>query len=211
MQIQPRAVETRTHLLHAALACFGRYGYHETSVARICQEAGVSKGAFYHHFASKQSLFTELLGNWLHALESQLRAIDAESASVPDALRRMAAILSQVFEQARGQLPLVLDFWSQARLDPEIWRQTVAPFRLYRDYFRDLVTRGIAQGALRPVDADVLAQTLVSVAVGHILQGLLDPDADDWARVAEESIRLLVTGLEYPSAGAQGIQREVNA
>ena len=211
MLLQSRAAETRAHLMNSALACFGQYGYEQTSVARICREAGVSKGAFYHHFASKQSLFSTLLSGWLAELDVQMRAIDAEAASVPEALRRMAALLSRVFADARGQLPLVLDFWSQARLDPEIWRKTVAPFRLYREYFRQLVDRGIAQESLHAVDAEIVSQTLVSLAVGHILQALLEPDATDWGAVAEQSVRVLVSGLERPAARVHGAQHEVKA
>ncbi len=199
MPVQARALETHNHLLQAAATCFGRHGYEQSSVALICQEAGVSKGAFYHHFGSKQDLFIELIDGWLAALDAQIRFIDTEASSVPDALRRMASLLAQVFTEARGQLPLVLDYWSQARLDPAIWSRTVAPFRRYREYFRDLIERGIAQGALAEVDADNVAAMLVSLSVGYILQGLLDADAADWGQLAERSVHLLIARIERPS------------
>ena len=59
--MQQRSEETRTHILKAALDLFSKNGYDATSVANICQAAGVSKGAFYHHFASKHSVFQALL------------------------------------------------------------------------------------------------------------------------------------------------------
>ncbi len=63
--MQARSEETRTHILEAALRRFANHGYSAASVDEICAEAGVSKGAFYHHFPSKQALFLELLNEWL--------------------------------------------------------------------------------------------------------------------------------------------------
>ena len=56
---QQRSEETRARILAAALDRFARYGYDATGVAEICRAAGVSKGAFYHHFPSKQAAFLE--------------------------------------------------------------------------------------------------------------------------------------------------------
>lgn len=200
--MQPRAVETREHLLDAALALFVRQGYEATSVAEICDEAGLSKGAFYHHFASKQALFVELLGRWLTGIRDQMDAIDAETAHVPAALGRMAGLLRRVFADARGQLPLALDLISQARLDPDVWQRTVGPFRDYRAYLAALLARGVAQGSLRAIEPEAGAQTLISLAVGLVLQGLLDPDGAEWGDVAEEAVMGVVRGMEsHPDAG----------
>lgn len=48
--------ETRKALVESALALFGAKGYAVTSVQEITEAAGVTKGAFYHHFESKEDL-----------------------------------------------------------------------------------------------------------------------------------------------------------
>lgn len=48
--------ERRRRIAHAAYRCFVRDGYAAASVDAICGEAGISKGAFYVHFASKEAL-----------------------------------------------------------------------------------------------------------------------------------------------------------
>ena len=53
MATQSRGEETHNRILDAALEAFARKGYDDTSVAEICQLAGVTKGGFYHHFPSK--------------------------------------------------------------------------------------------------------------------------------------------------------------
>ena len=68
--MQQRSEETRTRLLEAAVRLFAQQGYDASGVAEICAAAGVSKGAFYHHFESKQALFLALLEEWLARLDA---------------------------------------------------------------------------------------------------------------------------------------------
>jgi AcrR family transcriptional regulator len=195
MAKQQRAEETRTHILQAGAECFAQNGYDATGVAEICQRAGVTKGGFYHHFPSKQALFLALFEQWLAVLDEQLAAFHAEAENVPDGLREMAGMIGQVFEVASGQLPMFLDFWGKAAHDPDVWKEIIAPYRRYQTFFAQMIQEGIDEGTLRPVDPKTAAQTLVSLAVGLLLQGTLDPDGADWAQVTKESIDIYLEGI----------------
>lgn len=192
---QQRSIETRSRILQAALACFAEQGYDATGVAAICQRAGVSKGAFYHHFASKQALFVALLDDWLAAIDERMADSRTAAGSAPDALQRMAGTFGQVFRDASGKLPLFLQFWTQAARDPLIWEATTAPFRRYHQSFAELIAAGIAEGTLRQTDPDQAAHAIVSVAVGMLLQSILDPAGEDWEQTAQQAVRLLLEGL----------------
>jgi len=206
MPQQQRSEETRARLLQAALACFSQAGYDATGVAEICAHAGASKGAFYHHFPSKQAVFIELLNAWLDALDAQFNAVRAQAAPVPEMLRQMARAARGVFADASrpgftgqaGQLPLFLEFWTQATRDPLIWEKTVAPYQRYEAYFAGLVRAGIAEGSLRAVDPAAAARMIIAVAVGLLLQGLANPSNGDWGEPAEKGIEMLLHGLEKP-------------
>ena len=195
MSPQQRGEETRSHILQAAEECFAQRGYDGVGVAEICRRAGVTKGGFYHHFSSKQAVFLELLTRWLAGLGTQIAAARGEAETVPEGFLQMARMTRQVFQAAGGQLPIFLEFLTQAMHDPEVWQATIAPYRQYRAFFRDMVEAGIAEGTLRPVDPEVAAQVIVSLAVGLVLQGLLDPDGADWGQVAEEGVQMLLEGL----------------
>ena len=54
--IPPPREDARTRLLDAALAMIRRQGYAATSVDALCRAAGVTKGAFFHHFRTKEEL-----------------------------------------------------------------------------------------------------------------------------------------------------------
>ncbi len=195
MPHQPRSDETRARILAAAVACFTRGGYDATSVAEICECAGVSKGAFYHHFPSKQAAFLALMEQWLHGVDAPLRAMRAGSETIPQQLVDLAQIVEPVFAVTRGQIPMFLEFWRQAAKEPEVWQATIEPYHRFRQTFAALISAGTADGSLRAVDADLAALAIVSLGVGLVVQGVLDPTGEDWAQVAEQSLRLLLEGL----------------
>jgi AcrR family transcriptional regulator len=196
MAQQQRGEETRNRILEAAAECFAQHGYDGAGVAEICRRAGVTKGGFYHHFPSKQALFLELMDRWLGGLDEQLAAACAEAETAPESLMQMAGMAGQVFQAASGQLPMFLEFWSKASRDEKVWQATIAPYRWYQDFFSGLIQDGIAEGTLRPVDPEIAARVIVSLAVGLVLQGLLDPQGADWGQVMEKSVKVLLKGLE---------------
>lgn len=59
--LSPRGVETRTKLLEAAEQVFADLGYHDASIVKITEAAGVGQGTFYLYFASKKEIFDELV------------------------------------------------------------------------------------------------------------------------------------------------------
>jgi AcrR family transcriptional regulator len=195
MKTQARAERTRERILNAALTEFARHGYDATGVAEICAAASVTKGAFYHHFAGKQALFLELLDTWLQAVDEQLQRANTATESFPLRLQSMAEAAQQVFVDAQGQVPMFLEFWAQAARDPTTWQATIAPYRRYRSWFAQIVAEGIADGSLRAVDPAAAAQVIVALAVGLLLQGLLDPEGADWGRAAEDGVQILLDGL----------------
>ncbi len=62
--MQHRSEETITQIMAAAIHLFSNSGYEAASVADICARAEISKGAFYHHFPSKQTLFLAIVEQW---------------------------------------------------------------------------------------------------------------------------------------------------
>ena len=193
--MQPRSEETRGKILEAAYRLFSERGYDVSSVAEICTFAGVSKGAFYYHFPSKQALFIALLETWLAGLDAAFAIVIQDAPGVDVAILRMAEMASGVMKQADVRLSILLEFWMQAYRDPAIWEAAIAPYRHYREFFSGLIREGIAEGTLRQIDADLAARTLVSLSMGLVLQAAFDPVGADWASESLDSLRLVMHGL----------------
>jgi AcrR family transcriptional regulator len=190
---QHRSEETRARILDAAVRRFAMAGYDAASVDDICGEAGVSKGAFYHHYPSKQAIFLALMQGWLGMIDLGMGA--ARRDTVPETLVHMTNLLPGVFAAAEDRLPMFLEFWLQASRDEKVWEAVIAPYHHYKEFFAKLIEDGIAEGSLKPVDSQVAAQVIVSLAVGLVLQGVLEPRGADWEKTASESMQIILNGL----------------
>ncbi len=191
--MQQRSEETRSKIIHSAVNLFSVRGYTAASVDDICKEAGVSKGAFYHHFESKQALFLALLDNWLKTIDSAIDASRDESA--PETFRHLTEAFPYIFQSAGNHLPMFMEFWLQASRDEKIWQASIAPYRRYHRYFTSLIKKGVAEGSFAQVDPQLVSRMIVSMSVGLLLQSLLDPEGANWEKVTREGTTLLVDSL----------------
>jgi AcrR family transcriptional regulator len=194
--MQIRSQTTRKHILAAAQDQFSRLGYEATSVDAICIQANISKGAFYHHFTSKQLVFLSLLENWLEELEAGFKILRETSADSGQALMRMIDILPQVLQAAEGRVPMYVEFWMQANRDPKMRAATIAPYHRFRKYIADMVRDGIRAGSFRELDADMASLALVSMAIGLLLQGMAEPDGENWPASNHQILGLLLDTMK---------------
>ncbi|MGB9666606.1 MAG: TetR/AcrR family transcriptional regulator [Candidatus Cryosericum sp.] len=195
MTQEERSQETRSSILAAAEQSFAERGYDVTSVDSICQAAGVSKGAFYHHFPSKGSVFVALLNAWLAELDRQFALMQTSGASVPQQVAAMAAGVDEIYHLAGTKWNILLEFWAKSKADPEVARSTVDMIRRYQVFFRQVLERGVAEGSLAIKDVDLTATVVLSVVLGLLLQGILDPEGQDWGALMERALAMLMESM----------------
>jgi len=191
--MQQRSEETRTRILESAIKLFSERGFNAASVDDICEDARISKGAFYHHFESKQALFLALLDGWLKTIDSAIEA--SKDKTAPETFMQMTEAFPYIFETAGDHLPMFMEFWLQASRDEKIWQASIAPYRRYHKYFTSLIKKGVDEGSFVDVDPQIASRLIISTAMGLLLQSLLDPKGAKWEKVARESTTMLLNSL----------------
>lgn len=194
--VQERGEATRRRLLDCAEGLFASQGYEATGVSEICAAASVSKGAFYHHFESKEEVFLSLLERWLVVMNAQLRELRSSAPDVPGSLLAMSQVIGHVLENEREKLPIYLEFWNRAARQLEIRTRLAEPLVRYQALIADMVQQGVDEGSLAPVDPAAASKTILSLAAGLLVMGLLDPSGADWGEVSHQSIAILIQGLK---------------
>src|SRR6516225_2374882 len=104
----PRAESTRQRLIAVARELFASHGYQETSVQEVLDRSGVSRGALYHHFHSKQALFEAVLEEVERELADAIIRTSADATTSGAALRAgSAAFLEAANDPAIRQIVLI--------------------------------------------------------------------------------------------------------
>ena len=191
-----RTEDTRLRILSTAERQFAQSGYDATGVAELCRSAGVSKGAFYHHFASKHDLFLQLLDIWLAALDAAFAAAAEQADDVPTALRGMAELVAEGIRRPEQRLGMFVEFWAHAQRDPAIWRRAAEPYRRYLAYFERLIARGIEQHRFRQIAPEKAATLLTSMALGLLMQATFAPDDQAWGETLRSTLETFLESLE---------------
>lgn len=99
----PATPDARTRILDAALALFREQGYTSTTVDDLCRTAGVTKGAFFHHFESKEAAALAAVEHWNTLTGALFEA--APYWQVEDPRARLLAYLDFRATLVRGELP----------------------------------------------------------------------------------------------------------
>lgn len=180
-------------LLAASLRLFAKQGFEGTSVQEIVAAAGVTKGAMYHYFASKDDLLYEIYHRLLGLQTERLNAI-ADSPGT--AAQRVRAAAADVVESTLNSLDeTIVSFRSIHMLSNPRRTQVRAERRRYHERFRGLVEEGQDEGAFRK---DVPADLAVHFFFGSVNQlgTWFHRDGElDRREVAEHYAELFLTGL----------------
>lgn len=151
---------TRQHILEVASKCFRRDGVAGAGIAGIMGEAGLTNGAFYPHFASKEALVREALASALADQQQRLEGEQQTGLDIEGAIRRY-------LNHAHSQDPA--SGCPSAALLPEIARQPLATRKTYEEGLRRYVS---ALAALFP-DAGSAASGRRATAVFALMVGTL--------------------------------------
>jgi AcrR family transcriptional regulator len=199
---QPRISAAPDALLEMAFRVFGERGYRATRLEEVAEAAGMTKGAIYYYFDSKEDLLRQ-------ALQHRHRAMFAEMAEALHAERgpasaRIRFVLRKVWQR------WVEPGWGQAfrLLVGEVSVEFPAVFRIWAEegpihgwaLVRSLIEDGIAAGEFRPdADAEVAGRLVLSglmlQAALHVHLGLDELAPCDPDRIFDSSVDLFLHGL----------------
>ncbi|WP_086841170.1 TetR/AcrR family transcriptional regulator [Amycolatopsis kentuckyensis] len=150
-------------LLEHATKLFAKKGFDRTSVQEIVEAAGVTKGAMYHYFGSKDDLLYEI---YARVLREQTRQLESVASSDAPLRKRLAAAASDVVVSSIDNLDdNTIFLQSMHQLSPDKQKAVRAERRKYHERFRGLVEEGQRSGEFR---TDKPADVVVDFFFGSV-------------------------------------------
>ncbi|MCL4377837.1 MAG: TetR/AcrR family transcriptional regulator [Actinobacteria bacterium] len=192
MKLEEKSKETKNAILDAAIIIFSTKNYEQTGVDEICDKAGITKGAFYHHFNSKQDLLLELLNQWMERIGQLLEETSQQSGDFSQILINLPGKIKPIFINELNQISIFLQFYIKGIFDPGTSEIIKTSYNDYLDFFSGIFEKGVKQGIINKVDTKKMARILFALTVGLLIQGFIDPDGEDWEKLAIECIKYFV-------------------
>ena len=189
-ELSARGIETRGRLLEAAEQVFGELGYHDASVVKITEAAGVGQGTFYLYFATKKDVFDELIRDLNRRVRHAMKdassrgktRLEAELLGFGAYFRFTAEhpALYRIIRQAEFVSPGMLEFHYE---------------KLAAGYVEGL-RESIAKGELGDIDPEVSAWALMAAGEMLGMRYILWGDGSVPAHVEQELARIIRCVLE---------------
>jgi AcrR family transcriptional regulator len=159
-ELKASAEVSRETFLRAATDLMNEQGYHGASVEKISARLKVTKGSFYHHNDAKDDLVVACFERTVEVMRATQRRAETAASSGWDRLCATSAALVEY--QIRGGAPF-LRTSALTSVPEEIRLRTITKFDRVSDYFSAVMSDGIADGSIRPIDANVCAQMITGV------------------------------------------------
>jgi AcrR family transcriptional regulator len=176
-KVSKQYLEARcSEILDAAVVCFARSGFHKATMRDIIRESGMSAGAIYNLFSSKQEIVAAIASR----RHDEERRIFEEALKQPTLAKSLENIRDHFLSdlnipKQRMRRRVTVQLWAEAQHDPKLQKvakDTFAkPFKLLRDLLREGQRRGEIG---KRIDADAMARFLIAAFHGLVLQAEWD-------------------------------------
>ncbi len=200
-KVSPKHKEaTRRRILEAARGVFARRGYTGASLDEIGRECGLTKGAIYVYFDSKEELFLALEDLVHQPTTGDFLAPVLAARTARERLTRAGKL---VFDNQahldRDTLRVMYEFWTQAPRLKAIERVYRSRYNGTQRFLAALLREGVTQGEFREdVDPDVLASMLMATIEGLCLYWAAIGIEFDWERLEKTLFSVVLDGIAQP-------------
>lgn len=193
---EAQTMPMRDRILRTAAVLFAQKGFEATAVREIVEAAGVTKGALYHYFDSKDDLLSEIYTRMLRMQTERMERIADSDRPLRERVHEIMqdVVLTSVLNLADA----TIFFQSMHLLQPEKQAQVRAERRRYHERFRGLIEEGQRSGEFR---GDVPADVVVHYGFGavHRLSMWYHPEGElTGEQVGRYFADLLLAGLRPP-------------
>ncbi|MDJ1158059.1 TetR/AcrR family transcriptional regulator [Chelatococcus sp. SYSU_G07232] len=164
----------RRQIVAAAVLCFARKGFHRTSTAEICAEAGMSPGNLFHYFASKQAIIAAIVDQ--EGLETA--AYFEEARQAEDLFGQVLGFMDLVAELAADPTyaRLALDISAEAMRDEEVAARVARNDAALRGHLREILAAAAERGQIDgSLDLDGAATWIAALVDGIFARVAVDP------------------------------------
>jgi TetR/AcrR family transcriptional regulator, repressor for uid operon len=174
-QTEPQ-LDRRTQILDAAIVCFAKRGFHQTSMHDVSAEAGISVGLIYRYFANKEAVIAAMADRHKREIQSMLE----RAQEAPTLLEALEVLFTAHCCETSPQIQsaFVVDLYAESARNPQMADLVRDVLQTSMDGVTELIAHspeaGSAANGLAPHE---LSELIFAVARGMLMRDVLQPQA----------------------------------
>jgi AcrR family transcriptional regulator len=185
--------QARQRIVETAVRVFSEKGYHRTTMEDIAEELGVSKGAIYLYFRSKEGLVREIC----KIAPARLREDLTSSFGGRDMLTGASAFFEESLARSMEGLGLYFEIIGEAHRSVSIRKMLLESYTRSLEILTEFIERLGREGRIRrDFDATSLALGLVATHDGLMASIVLGKDASEAKKAWNETISIIIRGMQ---------------
>jgi TetR/AcrR family transcriptional regulator, repressor for uid operon len=173
--LEPSLVDRHAQILEAAIVCFAKRGFHQTSMHDISAEAGISVGLIYRYFANKEAVISAMAGQH----KSEIQDLLERARQAPSLLESLEILFTAHCSENSPKVlsAFVVDLYAEASRNPQIADLVRDVLQTSMDGVTDLIARSpeAKEGATHGLKPHELSELIFAVARGMLMRDVLQP------------------------------------
>jgi AcrR family transcriptional regulator len=190
-----RSLERRAQILDAAENVFAQLGFNQATMDNIVVESGLSKGALYWYYKSKDALILALLDRIFAGEIDQFEELVNVDAPAGDRLDHIIQGTMQEMIRIKHLMPLVYEFVALAARRKSVRKTLGGYYRRYHEIISRIIQQGIDAGEFLPIDPNEAALAFLGLGEGLAMLYFVDPQSMELESIGEALKTYIVNGF----------------
>jgi TetR/AcrR family transcriptional regulator, repressor for uid operon len=187
-------MERRRNILETAVQVYARQGFHQTGMRQLCSALGMSPGALYRYFPSKEAIIAGIVELDREMIQHNLRTLPPEAGFI-DTMQHMTTVMMDDLQANTGQLAIWAEISSEATRNPAVAALLANHYHFIEGLLSNLVRNALKRGELKKgIDPTAVARFIISAHEGMVIRRAVDPDFP-LQRVAAASLAILADAI----------------
>ncbi|MBG6029813.1 TetR/AcrR family transcriptional regulator [Proteus hauseri] len=165
----------KKHIIDAAIRCFAVKGFHSTSTAEICHEAGMSPGNVFHYFPNKNSIIEAIALEDTQLFDEIFCRYEGEEECVQAIINSMKGIIALYNHPEYARISI--EIFAEASRNASIHQIFIENERNNKQRLIAMLKNGIKKGQIDPtLEPEKIATWLLVIADGSMGRNIIDPE-----------------------------------
>lgn len=188
-----RSEMTRNRILEAALHSFAKHGYDKTSTEAVAKAAGVSQGIIFHHFGTKEGLFSAIVRQGIEDLDACVEQAEQSGAPPPEKMQLLLRLMGEMALAHPARTAIIIRQLFHMDLDAEkVERLGIA--RVIGT-FRNAFEEGKQTGAFGDIDTQTAALSVLGIYLSNYVGWSALGKGDDFVPALGRACKMFIEGV----------------